>query len=83
MFDMKNPLSGLQGGKANGATCMILERQSNCDKIVQEFIRLHKTGVYSIEEDSLQRAVFARYGLKDITYDEKEYIKKEVQRRIK
>ena len=83
MFDMKNPLSGLHSGKINGATCMILERQSNCDKIVQEFVRLYKTGIYSIEEYSLQQAVFARYGLKDITYDEKEYIKKEVLRRIK
>ena len=72
-FDMNNPFSGLHG-QINGATYIIMERQSNCDKVIKELKNLSYRD-YDIEDEDLFYCVCARYGLANITREEERYIK--------
>ena len=73
MFDMKNPFSSLHSSTTNGATHMIMQRQANCDMVINRLVNLYYEG-YNIYDEDIFKATCTRYGLKDITLTEKEYI---------
>ena len=45
MFDMKNPLSGLHSSKMNGATAMLMQRETDINDTIIEFVALARNGV--------------------------------------
>lgn len=81
MFSMKTPFSGLHG-EVNGATYMIMQRQENCDLIVNKLIALARAGE-NINDGDLQESLFVRYGLSDATEAELKYIKTKVEEKLR
>lgn len=82
MFDITQPFSGLQNGaKVNGATVMIMQRQTDLDNAVKLFVKLHRYG-YDINSADLQQDTFELLNLTNLTSNEHNYILKEVNNAI-
>lgn len=82
MFDMKNPLSGLRRNKMNGATAMLMQRETDINDTIIEFVALARNGV-DINNPSIIHDVIKRNCDFELTDNEYNFIFSEVSRKCR